>query len=149
MILLENVLYLVGGDSVHGIYSQLVQQAAALGYVLVQQLKVEDSTVGGSTQRARVFLIWEKKSLNSKLPAWEATVKPLLGLDQRSLSASLLPVQSLPDSVWITGATEVFNPDVPIKLHTATKVGHLTRKGDLDNLKVGDLVGVHANHDGM
>ena len=40
----------------------------------------------------------------------------------------------------------MFNPDVPIKLHAATKVGHLTRKGDLDNLKVGDLVGVYSEH---
>ena len=56
LILLENVLYLVEGDIIYGLYSQLVQQAAALGYVLVQQLKVEESRMGGSTQRARVFL---------------------------------------------------------------------------------------------
>ena len=43
----------------------------------------------------------------------------------------------------------MFNPDVPIKLHSATKVGHLTCKGDLGNLKVGDLVGVRANRAGM
>ena len=69
--------------------------------------------------------------------------------EQHPLLASLLPVKSLPDAVWITGATEMFNPDIPIKLHTATKVGHLTRKGDLDNLKVGDLVGVCDNRDGI
>ena len=69
--------------------------------------------------------------------------------EQHPLLASLLPVKSLPDAVWITGATEMFNPDIPIKLHTATKVVHLKRKGDLNNLKVSDLVGIYANRNGM
>ena len=53
LILLENVLYLVEGDNIHGLYLKLVQQAAALVYVLVQQLKVKDSRVRGSTQHAK------------------------------------------------------------------------------------------------
>ena len=35
LILLENVLPLVEDDSTHGLYTKLLQQAAALGYTLV------------------------------------------------------------------------------------------------------------------
>jgi site-specific DNA-cytosine methylase len=140
LILLENVLYLVEGDSVHGLYTQLLQQAAALGYVLVQQWKVEDAKVGGSTQRARLFLIWEKKSIHEKLPQWHSTVCDPVGQLPAPISASLLPVHLLPPSVWLQGVA-VFDPDITIRSHQATKVGFIKLKGALESLKVGDLVG--------
>ena len=62
LILLENVLFLLEGDAQHGLYSQLVQQAAALGYILVQQWKIVDSSVGGSTQRATLPYLGETVS---------------------------------------------------------------------------------------
>ena len=42
LILLENVPYLVDGDSEHGLFSHLLQQATALGYVLSQTWFVHD-----------------------------------------------------------------------------------------------------------
>ena len=149
LILLENVLFLLEGDAQHGLYSQLLQQAAALGYILVQQWKIVDSSVGGSTQRARLFLIWEKQSVHNKLPPWGDTVSdPLPGL-AKPISASLWPESQLPDTVWLTGGEAHFDPDTPIKPHAATKVGFCKRKGSLQSLQIGDLIALRKTTKGL
>ena len=127
------------GDSVYGLYTQLLQ-AAALGYVLVQPWKVEDSQVGGSTQRTRLFLIWAKKSIHDKLSQWNSTVCDPVGQLPAPISSSLLPVHQLSQSVWLQGEA-VFDLDTSIRSHQATRVGFIKLKGALESLKVGDLVG--------
>ena len=130
LILLENVLFLLEGYAQHGLYSQLLQQAAALEYVLVQQWKLEDSKVGGSTQRARLFLIWEEQSVHDKLPPWShtCTVSDPVAKASRPISASLWPQSQLPESAWLSGGETHFDPATTIKAHAATKVGFFKRK---------------------
>ena len=139
LILLENILPLVENISEHTLHSQLLQQAAALGYVLVQQWKLEDAQCGGFTQRARVFLIWEKCSLNEQLSSWQQTVTIAPTISASKIAYALLPLLTLPESVWLDGKAN-FNPGTPIKLHRATKVGFILRKSTLANVSVGDLV---------
>jgi site-specific DNA-cytosine methylase len=139
LILLENVLPLVETDSEHTLYTQLLQQAAALGYVLVQEWKLEDAQHGGFTQRARVFLIWEKSALHVQLPSWQQTVTLPPALSASKIADALLPLTDLPETVWLEGRT-CFNSDTPIKLHRATKVGFILRKPTLANVSVGTLV---------
>ena len=106
LILLENVLPLVEEDATHGLYSKLLQQAAALGYTLVQRWKLEDSKSGGHTQRARVFLVWEKAVVTAQLPQWQDSVPEIPVTQQQSIASALLPVEALPESVWLHGSRD-------------------------------------------
>ena len=131
LILLENVLALVEDDNTHGLYSKLLQHAAALGYTLVQRWKLEDSKCGGFTQRARVFLVWEKAAANAQLSLWQGPVPAIPVTLQQKIASVLLPVDALPASVWLHSSRVQFDPETPIKRHKATKVGYMLRKPHL------------------
>ena len=140
LILLENVPYLVAGDSEHGLDSHLLQQGAALGYVLSQAWFVEDQQVGGFTQRRRVFLVWEKSDVASAcgaLPISQSVlpkpraIQDVLEHPEEVHSASI--------ACWLSGNIEL-NMDVEVLPDQATQCGSVTRKGNLHHLMVGDLV---------
>ena len=113
--------------------------------------KVEDSRCGGPTQRARVFLVWEKAAVTAQLPQWRDSVPAIPTTQQQSVASDLLPAGALPESVWLHGSRVQFDHDTPIKLHKATKAGYvyLLRKPKLDSLAVGDLVAQRKISKGM
>ena len=127
------------GDEKHGLYSHLlhVQQAAALGYTLSKTWFVRDNEVGGHTQRRRVFLVWEKADVALQCGDWPQGQPPV------SASATMLNALVEPDKVpsacWLQGQISL-DMSVQVATDVATRCGSVTRKGDLSDLRVGDLV---------
>ena len=143
LILLENVPYLVEGDAEHGLFSHLLQQAAALGYVLSQTWFVRDHAVGGFTQRRRVFLVWEKSDVASACGAWPVSLSALPG--PKAIQDVLEHPDAIHSSCWLSGTISL-DMGVEILQDKATPCGTVTRKGDIRHLAVGDLV-AKKHHD--
>ena len=145
LILLENVPFLVEGDEEHGLYSRLLQQAAALGYTLSQTWFVRDNEVGGHTQRRRVFLVWEKTGVALQCGDWPQ-VQPPVSVSATILSALVDP-DKVPAACWLQCQISL-DMTVQVAKDVATRCGSVTRKGDLSDLRVGDLVSLKQSRGG-
>ena len=100
-VLLENVPYLVEGDATHSLYSQLLRQAAALGYTRSQEWFLRDHEVGGYTQRRRLFLVWVKSDVAAKCGQWLTVHLPLPV--QATIQDALVDRTQVPSVCWLKG----------------------------------------------
>ena len=75
-VVIENVPELLELDSIHGLRSAALAEAASFGLLSVGHQLLRDSEVGGFTQRRRFFDFFESTSVSARLPPWQPLSLP-------------------------------------------------------------------------
>ncbi len=68
MLIIENVEDFVSGDSVHEVFSSIIQYMCSMRMTLVGCWTLIHSQVGGCSNRKRVFPVWETIDMAASLP---------------------------------------------------------------------------------
>ena len=105
--------------------------------MLSQTWFVKDQSVGGFTQRRRVFLVWEKSDVALACGAWPVSQSALP--EPKTIQDVLERPEDVHSAFWLSGSVSL-DMGVTILRDQATPCGSVTRKGDLRHLQVGDLV---------
>ena len=126
-------------DASHGLYSQTMDQYREAGYELASAEQVRDSELGGCQSRHRLIVTWDRKDVHGSLPP----IPPLSALQKTPcpLLFSLLPLDNIPDYVWLWGQVHLKHTSlVPTPSIYPLEIATITWGGPDTPIRPGSIV---------